>query len=145
MPYKPQGAPHRRLWRSGVFSKRGLSTPTSGTFVFGDVESQVPSTANENLTSVHTLGIRGCPGVESFPEGDLPPNLTSLYVGWCQNLKTPISEWGLLTLTSLSELTICSMLPNMVSFSDEECLLPPSLTYLYISDLKSLTSWLSKT
>ncbi|KAL6327943.1 hypothetical protein AAG906_031287 [Vitis piasezkii] len=123
------------------FPERGLSTPNLRHLrIWRCVNLRSLPQQMKNLTSVHTLGIRGCPGVESFPEGGLPPNLTSLYVGWCQNLKTPISEWGLLTLTSLSELTICSMLPNMVSFSDEECLLPPSLTYLYISDLKSLTS-----
>ncbi|RVW71205.1 putative disease resistance RPP13-like protein 1 [Vitis vinifera] len=123
------------------FPKRGLSTPNLRHFrIWRCVNLRSLPQQMKNLTSVHTLGIRGCPGVESFPEGGLPPNLTSLYVGWCQNLKTPISEWGLLTLTCFSELTICSMLPNMVSFSDEECLLPPSLTYLYISDLKSLTS-----
>ncbi|RVW63161.1 putative disease resistance RPP13-like protein 1 [Vitis vinifera] len=94
----------------------------------------------ECLTSLKELHIEDCGGVESFPEGGLPPNLTSLYVGLCQNLKTPISEWGLLTLTSLSELSICGVFPNMASFSDEECLLPPSLTYLFISELESLTS-----
>ena len=110
MPYKPQGAPHRRLWRSGVFSKKRVVNPQPHAPSYLEMcESQVP-------------------------------NLTSLYVGLCQNLKTPISEWGLLTLTSLSELSICGVFPNMASFSDEECLLPPSLTYLSISELESLTS-----
>ncbi|KAL6327655.1 hypothetical protein AAG906_022218 [Vitis piasezkii] len=101
------------------FPKRGLSTPNLMQLrIWRCVNLRSLPPQMKNLTSVHTLSIRGCPGVESFPEGGLPPNLTSLYVG--------------------------CMLPNMVSFSDEECLLPPSLTYLYISDLKSLTSWLSK-
>ncbi|RVW71204.1 putative disease resistance RPP13-like protein 1 [Vitis vinifera] len=123
------------------FPKRGLSTPNLMHLrIWRCVNLRSLPQQMKNLTSVHTLSIRGCPGVESFPEGGLPPNLTSLYVGLCQNLKTPISEWGLLTLTSLSELSICGVFPNMASFSDEECLLPPSLTYLFISELESLTS-----
>ena len=123
------------------FPKRGLSTPNLMHLrIWRCVNLRSLPQQMKNLTSVHTLSIRGFPGVESFLEGGLPPNLTSLYVGLCQNLKTPISEWGLLTLTSLSELSICGVFPNMASFSDEECLLPPSLTYLSISELESLTS-----
>ncbi|RVW26691.1 hypothetical protein CK203_112015 [Vitis vinifera] len=119
MPYKPQGAPHRRLWRSGVFSKKRVVHP----------QPQAPSYWRcVNLRS----GVLSRTG--------LPANLTSLYVGWCENLKKPISEWSLYTFTSLSALTICRVFPNMASFSDEECLLPPSLTYLSISELESLTS-----
>ena len=123
------------------FPKRGLSTPNLMHLrIWRCVNLRSLPQQMKNLTSVHTLSIRGFPGVESFLEGGLPPNLTSLYVGLCQNLKTPISEWGLLTLTSLSELSICGVFPNMASFSDEESLLPPSLTYLFISELESLTT-----
>ena len=125
------------------FPKGGLSTPNLRHLrIWGCLNLKSLPHQMKTLTSLHILSIRGCPGVESFPEGDfsLPQNLTSIYVGWCENLKTPISQWGLYTLTSLSELKICSMFPDMVSFSDEECLLPPSLTYLCISELESLTS-----
>ena len=42
-----------------------------------------------SLKSHKGLRIWGFPGVESFPDGDLPPNLTSLVVGRCHNLETP--------------------------------------------------------
>ena len=48
-----------------------------------------------NLKSLQVLTIFCCPELESFPDGCLAPNLTSLSVSLCQNLKTPISEWGL--------------------------------------------------
>ncbi|WKA02056.1 hypothetical protein VitviT2T_020295 [Vitis vinifera] len=123
------------------FPKRGLSTPNLRHLrIWRCVNLRSLPHQMKNLTSLHVLSIRGCPGVESFPEAGLPANLTSLYVGWCENLKKPISEWSLYTFTSLSALTICRVFPNMASFSDEECLLPPSLTYLSISELESLTS-----
>ena len=111
------------------FPKRGLSTPNLRHLrIWRCVNLRSLPHQMKNLTSLHVLSIRGCPGVESFPEAGLPANLTSLYVGWCENLKKPISEWSLYTFTSLSALTICRVFPNMASFSDEECLLPPSLT-----------------
>ncbi|RVW63171.1 putative disease resistance protein [Vitis vinifera] len=93
-----------------------------------------------NLKSLQQLKIYQCPRVESFPEEGLAPNLTSLEIGDCKNLKTPISEWGLHALTSLSRLTIWNMYLPMVSFSNEECLLPTSLTNLDISRMRSLAS-----
>ncbi|KAJ9685437.1 hypothetical protein PVL29_017466 [Vitis rotundifolia] len=84
--------------------------------------------------------ISGCPGVDSFPEEGLAPNLTSLKIDDCKNLKTGISEWGLHILTSLSSLTIENMFPDMVSFPDEECLLPISLTSITINGMESLAS-----
>ncbi|RVW26576.1 putative disease resistance RPP13-like protein 1 [Vitis vinifera] len=84
------------------FPKRGLSTPNLMHLrIWRCVNLRSLPQQMKNLTSVHTLSIRGCPGVESFLEG---------------------------------------VFPNMASFSDEECLLPPSLTYLSISELESLTS-----
>ncbi|KAJ9685426.1 hypothetical protein PVL29_017455 [Vitis rotundifolia] len=93
-----------------------------------------------SLKSLKGLRIWGFPGVESFPDGDLPPNLTSLLVGRCHNLETPAFEWGLHTLTSLSQLTVWGMYPRMVSFSDDGCLLPISLTSLTISGMESRAS-----
>lgn len=93
-----------------------------------------------NLKSLQVLAIRDCPGVECFPKGGLAPNLTSLYICDCKNMKTPISEWSLHTLTSLYQLTIKNMFPDMLSFSDEECPLPISLTSLTINGMESLAS-----
>ena len=123
------------------FPSRGLSTPNLTVLhISGCKNLEYMSSEMRNLKSLEDLRIRHCSGVKSFPEGDLPPNLTSLVVEWCENLKTPISEWGLQSLTSLSSLTIHGMFRDMVSFPDDKCLLPSSLTALTISGMQSLTS-----
>lgn len=93
-----------------------------------------------NLKSLQVLTIVDCPGVESFPEGGLAPNLTSLNICDCKNLKMTISERSLHTLTSLYQLTIKNMFPDLLSFSDEECPLPIFLTSLTINGMESLAS-----
>ena len=123
------------------FPSRGLSTSNLTLLhIYKCQNLEYMSSEMRNLKSLEVLCIMHCPGVKSFPEGDLPPNLTSLQVGWCENLKTPISEWGLQSLTSLSSLTIDGMFRDMVSFLDDKCLLPSSLTALTISGMPSLTS-----
>ncbi|XP_034703878.1 putative disease resistance RPP13-like protein 1 [Vitis riparia] len=96
-----------------------------------------------NLKSLRSLTISECPGLESFPEeglAALAPNLTSLEIDNCKNLKMPISEWGLDTLTTLSNLKITEMFPDMVSFSVKESRLPISLIALTIKGMESLAS-----
>ena len=123
------------------FPSRGLSTSNLTLLDIDKCQNlEYMSSEMRNLKSLEGLRMRHCPGVKSFPEGDLPPNLTSLEVRWCENLKTPISEWGLQSLTSLSSLTIHGMFRDMVSFPDDKCLLPSSLTALTISGMPSLTS-----
>ncbi|KAL6327968.1 hypothetical protein AAG906_031312 [Vitis piasezkii] len=68
------------------------------------------------LDSLRDLTISESPGLESFPEEGLASNLKSLL----------IVDWN--------------MFPNMVSFPDEECLLPISLTSLTINGMESLAS-----
>ncbi|KAL6327646.1 hypothetical protein AAG906_022209 [Vitis piasezkii] len=103
------------------------------------------------------LYIYGCQGLVSFPERGLPtpnlkdlyidnflsrmrfsPNLTSLSIRDCVNLKVPLSEWGLHRLTSLSSLYISGVCPSLASLSDDDCLLPTTLSKLFISKLDSL-------
>ena len=123
------------------FPSRGLSTSNLTLLhIYKCQNLEYMSSEMRNLKSLEDLRMRHCPGVKSFSEGDFPPNLTSLDVGWCENLKTPISEWGLQSLTSLSSLTIDGMFRDMVSFPDDKCLLPSSLTALTISGMPSLTS-----
>ena len=133
-----------RIWDCkglDCFPSRGLSTPNLTQLHIDECQNlEYMSSEMRNLKSLKELRIRNCPGVKSFPEGDLPPNLTSLVVGRCENLKTPISEWGLQSLTSLSSLTIDGMFRDMVSFPDDNCLLPSSLTALTINGMPSLTS-----
>ena len=123
------------------FPERGLSIPNLEYLEIDRCENLKSLTHQmRNLKSLRSLTISQCPGLESFPEEGLASNLKSLLIFDCMNLKTPISEWGLDTLTSLSQLTIRNMFPNMVSFPDEECLLPISLTNLLISRMESLAS-----
>ena len=133
-----------RIWDCNgleCFPSRGLSTSNLTLLdIYKCQNLEYMSSEMRNLKSLEVLCIRHCPGVKSFPEGDLPPNLTSLQVGRCENLKTPISEWGLQSLTSLSSLTIHDIFRDMVSFPDDKCLLPSSLTALTISGMPSLTS-----
>ncbi|GLT34329.1 hypothetical protein SLA2020_088500 [Shorea laevis] len=86
----------------------------------------------DNLTSLQILHIMGCPGIKSIPEGGLPASLTELSID-CENLKQPMREWGLHTLTSLDSFSIAHICPpNNV--------LPSSLTFLWIKDVQSLKS-----
>ncbi|KAL6327687.1 hypothetical protein AAG906_022627 [Vitis piasezkii] len=94
----------------------------------------------KNLTSLQFLNIGHSPRVDSFPEGGLPPTLKFLSVVNYKNLKTPISEWGLHTLTSLSTLKIWGMFADKASLWDDEFLFPTSLTNLHISHMESLAS-----
>ncbi|KAJ9685159.1 hypothetical protein PVL29_017265 [Vitis rotundifolia] len=60
----------------------------------------------------------------------------------CENIKIPLSEWGLSRLTSLKHLIIGGMFPDATSFSDDShlILLPSTLTFLSLSEFRSLES-----
>ncbi|XP_034703987.1 putative disease resistance RPP13-like protein 1 [Vitis riparia] len=119
------------------FPARGLSTPTL-TELYISACQNLKSLPHQmrDLKSLRDLTISFCPGVESFPEDGMPPNLILLHISHCENLKKPILAFH--TLTSLSSLTIKDVFPDMVSFPDEECLLPISLTSLRIAKMESL-------
>ncbi|XP_034705128.1 putative disease resistance protein At3g14460 [Vitis riparia] len=104
----------------------------------------------QNLTSLEYLTIRGCPSLESFPERGLgfAPNLRDVDIVDCENLKTPLSEWGLNRLLSLKYLSIApGGYQNVVSFSHghDDChlRLPTSLTSLEIRNFQNLESMAS--
>ena len=65
--------------------------------------------------------------------------LTSLTISYCENIKTPLSRWGLATLTSLKKLTIASIFPQ-VSNAQRLPRLPKTLTFLCIKDFQNLKS-----
>ncbi|KAL6327609.1 hypothetical protein AAG906_021900 [Vitis piasezkii] len=114
----------------------------------------------QNLTSLEYLTIRGCPSLESFPERGLgfAPNLRDVDITDCENLKTPLSEWGLNRLLSLKYLTIAPggyqmwfhfhMIMMTATFNLESmasCLSDPHfLEYLCISDCPKLQQFLPK-
>ncbi|GKU88521.1 hypothetical protein SLEP1_g2773 [Rubroshorea leprosula] len=93
----------------------------------------------KNLASLQYLTVCDCPRLMIFPIGDLPPQLLLLKIWDCINLKEPMSEWNLESLTSLKELNIAGA-PNITSFPDENCLLPTSLSLIFIARLNNLES-----
>ncbi|KAL6327974.1 hypothetical protein AAG906_031318 [Vitis piasezkii] len=121
------------------FPERGLPTPNLRDLYINNCENlkSLPHQM-QNLSSLQELNIRNCQGLESFPECGLAPNLTSLSIRDCVNLKVPLSEWGLHRLTSLSSLYISGVCPSLASLSDDDCLLPTTLSKLFISKLDSL-------
>ncbi|WKA01736.1 hypothetical protein VitviT2T_020003 [Vitis vinifera] len=68
--------------------------------------------------------------------------LTSLFIRNCENIKTPLSQWGLSRLTSLKLLWIGGMFPDATSFSDDphSILFPTTLTSLTLSQFQNLES-----
>ncbi|CBI24947.3 unnamed protein product, partial [Vitis vinifera] len=68
--------------------------------------------------------------------------LTELSIHNCENIKTPLSQWGLSGLTSLKDLSIGGMFPDATSFSNDPrlILLPTTLTSLSISQFQNLES-----
>ena len=102
----------------------------------------------QNLTSLGNFTISKCQGLVSFLEGGLGfrLNLTHVEIEGCENLKMPLSEWGLHRLTSVTRLRIApGGYKNVVSFSNDDCrlLLLTSLTYLSIGRFQNLESIVS--
>ena len=99
----------------------------------------------QSLSSLQSLCIRRCPGLESLKEGDLSPSLVSLQIEDCMNFKSPLSEWSLHRLTSLTGLRIGGLFPDVVSFSVKEGfpLLPTTLVHLSINRIQNLESLVS--
>ncbi|KAL6326300.1 hypothetical protein AAG906_004797 [Vitis piasezkii] len=68
--------------------------------------------------------------------------LTLLVIRNCENIKTPLSQWGLSRLTSLKHLWIRGMFPDATSFSDDPHSIPfpTTLTFLSLSEFQNLES-----
>ncbi|KAG6789476.1 hypothetical protein POTOM_005574 [Populus tomentosa] len=97
--------------------------------------------AMRKLTSLQELTICSCPDLKSFPNGDMPPNLTSLEIWDCDSLDGCLSEWNLQSLACLRDFSIAGgCFSGTVSFPDEKCLLPTTLTSLWIGRLPNLES-----
>lgn len=94
-----------------------------------------------NLSSLQKLTIAYCEGLVSILEKGFPLNLTVLKIVDPKGCK-PLSQWGLQLnkLTSLKELWISGVDPDLVSFPPEdiELMLPKSLIRLDIASFPSL-------
>ncbi|CAK9176457.1 unnamed protein product [Ilex paraguariensis] len=93
----------------------------------------------ESLTSLEELSMSDCQSLGSFPDGNLPPNLTKLQINRCGKLK-PLSEWGLHRLSSLRTFLMMDVYPELRSFLDEGLLLPSSVKSLVIASMPNLKS-----
>ncbi|CAK9151652.1 unnamed protein product [Ilex paraguariensis] len=92
----------------------------------------------QSLTSLTALDMFDCDNLESFPQENLPPNLTHIWITNCKKLK-PLSEWGLHRLSSLRRFEMIEVYPELHSLPDE-CWLPSTLTSLLIGGMPNLTS-----
>ncbi|KAI3408755.1 FLZ-type domain-containing protein [Psidium guajava] len=105
------------------------------------------------LTSLQELQIYSCQNIKCLPDGGFPPNLRSLEIWNCMNVKQPLREWDLPMLTSLRSLTIDGRMGGegeKVCFPSEDedawsRLFPSSLTNLsvrFMSEVERLSSGL---
>ncbi|EOX96615.1 LRR and NB-ARC domains-containing disease resistance protein, putative isoform 3 [Theobroma cacao] len=90
-----------------------------------------------DLTSLQYLTIFGCPSVTYFPEGGFPPNVLSLSIWGCKQLKQPFAEWCLNKLTSLKDLNVGDFDIDMTSFP-EDSTIPRTLVHLRVQSLPNL-------
>ncbi|KAG8646215.1 hypothetical protein MANES_10G128100v8 [Manihot esculenta] len=126
-----------------LFPEMGLPNPKLVSFqIFWCKNLRSLPNQMQNLTSLQSIYVYLCDGMESFGEGCLPPNLTSLNIGECLNMKQPMLEWGLHRLASLRSLALyVESTGEFISFPDDDgFLLPTSLTYLCIIGFKNLKS-----
>ncbi|CAL5381766.1 unnamed protein product [Camellia sinensis] len=106
----------------------------------------LPEGMHTLLPSLKSLELSDCPEIESFPEGGLPSNLSSLEIRNCSKLTARRREWNLQRLPSLRHFTLTgeynmSFPEDGMDFFPEEWLLPSTLISLdieYLSNLKSL-------
>ena len=122
------------------FSNGGLHAPhLTNISIWGCKKLRsLPEQMHTLLPSLRNLWIVDCPELESFPEGGLPSELSSLYIRSCKKLTANRMQWGLGRLTSLVDLALSFEECEEVGAFPEEGLLPPSLTTLSIIDMSNL-------
>ncbi|XP_061354139.1 putative disease resistance protein At3g14460 isoform X2 [Gastrolobium bilobum] len=96
----------------------------------------LPCHMNTLLPKLEQLNIRSCPEIDSFPEGGLPPNLTSLHISKCEKLLSCISSMGMhqgLTFLWISSRESAKSFPKEGSLPQL-----PSLTTLTLWDFENM-------
>ncbi|TYI15161.1 hypothetical protein ES332_A08G168200v1 [Gossypium tomentosum] len=122
------------------FPESGLPIHNLRTLLISDCEN-IKSLPNRMhaLTTLQHLTVFGCPCIETFPEGGFPPNLLSLTILGCKQLKLHFAMWHLHKLTFLKNLIVGDFDRDMVSFP-EDFTIPPNLVHLQIQNLPKLKS-----
>ncbi|XP_024196299.1 putative disease resistance protein At3g14460 [Rosa chinensis] len=122
------------------FSRGGLPSNLIDLDIFICDKLEALPKGMDNLSSLQTLTLGYCGGLASILEEGFPPNLINLQIVNPKSCK-PLSEWGLHhldRLTSLIELDISGVDPDLVSFPPKEVLLPKSLIKLHIGEFPNL-------
>ncbi|XWS32495.1 hypothetical protein CRYUN_Cryun23aG0163400 [Craigia yunnanensis] len=120
------------------FPERGLPISNLRTVLISNCVN-LKSLPNQmhDLKSLQYLTVFGCPGVKSLPEAGFPPNLLSLSVWGCKQLKLPFAMWRLHKLTSLKDLTVGDFDLDKISFP-EDSTIPSTLVHLRVQSLPNL-------
>ncbi|KAM5551928.1 hypothetical protein ABKV19_026675 [Rosa sericea] len=122
------------------FPRGGLPSNLTDLLILDCDQLEALPRGMDNLSSLQALFLAKCGGLASILEEGFPPNLIYLQIGQPKSCK-PLSEWGLHhldRLTSLKELEIIGVDPDLVSFPPKEVLLPKSLIKLTIGDFPNL-------
>ncbi|XP_016179259.1 putative disease resistance protein At3g14460 [Arachis ipaensis] len=141
-------APHAALQRLSIsfceklvsFAGEGLAAPNlTHLQVKGCWKLEaLPRDMKSLLPSLQSLKISGCSDMCRLAEGDLPPNLKSLYVGICEQQIRDLSWMG--NLDALTHLTLYGYKCKNIKSYPEVGSLPhlPSLTTLVILHFRNL-------
>ncbi|GKV43586.1 hypothetical protein SLEP1_g50859 [Rubroshorea leprosula] len=94
---------------------------------------RIESIPDDGLPSnLKWLRISHCPGIESIPYCGSAPNLGELIID-CKNMKKPMQEWGLSSITSPLTFVIYRICPP-------DNVLPTSLTNLTVGNVENMKS-----
>ncbi|XVF83136.1 hypothetical protein PTKIN_Ptkin16aG0109300 [Pterospermum kingtungense] len=121
--------------------EQGLSATnlTSLVLYFCANLKSLPDYMHSLFPSLVNLEILVCPEIESFPEEGLPSKVKHIYISCYDKLIASMlrKEWSLHTHPSLTDFSIESAELEIEPFPHEN-LLPSSLTFLRIQDLRNL-------
>ncbi|CAL5183500.1 unnamed protein product [Lathyrus oleraceus] len=120
------------------FPKEGLSAPNlTSLYVSNCVNlKSLPCHINTLLPKLKSVCIYDCPKLETFSEWGMPPSLRTIWIGNCEKL---LMSSSLASMDMLTHLSINGPSDGVEYFPKKGyALLPPSLTYLKISNCSSL-------
>ncbi|KAL3027172.1 hypothetical protein AAZX31_03G034400 [Glycine max] len=118
------------------FWREGLPAPNLITFQVWDSDKlkSLPDEMSTLLPKLQYLAISNCPEIESFPEGGIPPNLSTVFIFNSEKLLSSLA-WP--SMGMLTHVYVGGRCDGIKSFP-KEGLLPTSLTYLWLYDLSNL-------
>ncbi|XP_052724562.1 putative disease resistance RPP13-like protein 1 [Vigna angularis] len=120
------------------FPGEGFSAPNLTRFnVYGCAKlKSLPHQMGTLLPKMEYLSISNCQQIECFPEGGMPPNLTTVTIRNCEKLLISLGWIPIDMVTSLQVYGPC----DGINAFPMEGLLPPSITSLYLSDFSGLNT-----